>query len=106
MKTFHALAVLAHCYLAGVTLNRGEVTPPPPKATIIVYASKSCRPCYRMHAETKGHTEYDFRYVYTDHPRWVRSVPMQVWSGADGKRYFTTGWDDFETWERSWRATQ
>jgi hypothetical protein len=108
MKPLHSLLVIAHLWLCGVTLNRGEVTVPPvaPERVITVYASKSCRPCYRMHAEIKGHTEYDWRFVYSQHPKWVESVPYIVWRGADGKRYFVSGWEDFETWEAAWQRTQ
>lgn len=110
MKTIHTLALLFSVWHVGQvqnrTANRGETTPPP-APVVTVYALRGCRPCYRMQAEIKGHTEYDFRFVYPPkHPRWVREAPMIVWVGKDGKtRYYTSGWEDFETWEAAYRRT-
>ncbi len=106
MKSLRALLVIAPLWLCGVTLNRGETTPPP-APVVTVYASKGCRPCYRMHAEIKGKTDYDWRFVYGKSPAWVDGYPYIVWYGKDGKtRYFVKGWEDFETWEQAWRRTQ
>lgn len=105
MKTFHALSLIHAFWLCGVTLNRGETTADP-APVVTVYASKACRPCYRMHAEIKGKTDYDWRFVYGKSPEWVDGYPYIVWKGADGKRYFVKGWEDFETWEQAWKRTQ
>lgn len=111
MKILHAIALLFSVWHVGQvqnrTANRGEVdVPPAPNGVVTVYALRGCRPCYRMQAETKGKTDWDWRYVYAKHPAWVDSVPYVTWRGKDGKWYFVAGWTDFETWERSWRATQ
>lgn len=119
MKTFHASALLPALWLCGVTMNRGETTPPP-APHVWMYCTPKCRPCYRGSAEVKGHPDYDFHVRY-ETPKWVQNIldknkdlppaqrkgfPFTIWYGKDGKTtYYESGWEDFETWEAAYRRT-